>query len=130
VNVVAGVHHVKVPVSDLVRSQRWYGEVLGLTLQLEFRDEDGEVRGIAFERRNGLTLCLRQLPPLAQALSGFDPLAVLVPTRRELDALTERLDRMGVAHGPVIRATLGWLLSVPDPDGIELRFYTEETHTA
>jgi catechol 2,3-dioxygenase-like lactoylglutathione lyase family enzyme len=125
---VAGVHHVKVPVTDLARSRSWYAEVLSVAVELEFRDDDGTVRGVAFERRNGLTLCLRQDAPQAQALAGFDPYAVLVPTRRDLDDVLERLDDLGVAHTPVITASLGWLVRVADPDGIELRFYTEETH--
>lgn len=126
---VAGVHHVKVPVSDLARSREWYADVLSLAVELEFRDDDGVVRGVAFERRGGLTLCLRENPALASAIAGFDPYAVLVPSRRRLDEAAARLDRLGIEHHPVITATLGWLLRVPDPDGIELRFYTQETHS-
>jgi catechol 2,3-dioxygenase-like lactoylglutathione lyase family enzyme len=126
---VAGVHHVKVPVTDLARSRDWYAEVLSLEVQLEFRDDDGVVRGVAFERRNGLTVCLRESPALAEAMAGYDPYAVLVPTRKDLDVVVELLDRLGIQHSDILTATLGWLLRVPDPDGIELRFYTEETHS-
>ena len=42
--------------------------------------------------------------------------------------MSAHLDHLGVAHGPVITATLGWLLSAADPDGIDLRFYTAEQH--
>jgi catechol 2,3-dioxygenase-like lactoylglutathione lyase family enzyme len=125
---VSGVHHVKVPVTELARSRSWYAEVLSLAVELEFRDDDGTVRGVAFERRNGLTLCLREDLSRARALAGFDPYAVLVPTRRELDDVLDRLDDLGVAHSPVITASLGWLVRVTDPDGIQLRFYTQETH--
>ena len=125
---VAGVHHLKVPVTDLVRSRDWYADILSVAVDLEFRDDDGTVRGVAFERRGGLTLCLREDPARARALAGFDPYAVLVPTRRDLDRVLDRLDDLGVAHGPVVTASLGWLVRAVDPDGIELRFYTEERH--
>lgn len=128
---VAGVHHVKVPVTDLARSRDWYSAVLSLVVELEFRDShDGVVRGVAFERHNGLTVCLRENPGLAEAMAGYDPYAVLVPLRKDLDDVVDHLDRLGIAHSDVVAATLGWLLRVPDPDGIELRFYTEESHAA
>src|SRR3954454_8608171 len=125
---VAGVHHVKVPVTDLARSRAWYAAVLSVEVDLEFRDDEGVLRGVAFERREGFTLCLRESPEVARALAGFDPYAVLVSTRADLVEAVDHLDRLGVPHSPVIAATLGWLVRVPDPDGIELRFYTEETH--
>ena len=31
-----GIHHVKLPVSDLARSREWYERVLGLTVEREF----------------------------------------------------------------------------------------------
>jgi catechol 2,3-dioxygenase-like lactoylglutathione lyase family enzyme len=44
---VRGLHHVKVPVSDLTRSRAWYQTVLSLSPHLEFPDDHGTVRGIA-----------------------------------------------------------------------------------
>jgi catechol 2,3-dioxygenase-like lactoylglutathione lyase family enzyme len=31
-----GIHHVKLPVSDLARSREWYERVLGFTVEREF----------------------------------------------------------------------------------------------
>lgn len=56
------------------------------------------------------------------------PLAILVATRADLDEVTAHLDHLGIPHGPVTTATLGWLLSTTDPDGVDLRFYTAEHH--
>jgi catechol 2,3-dioxygenase-like lactoylglutathione lyase family enzyme len=42
-----GLHHVKVPVSDLPRSRAWYETVLPLSPHLEFPDDSGTVHGIA-----------------------------------------------------------------------------------
>ena len=49
---LAGVHHVKLPVSDLDRSQRWYASRLGYQLVQEFR-EDGVVMGVVLEHPDG-----------------------------------------------------------------------------
>ena len=105
---VRGVHHVKLPVSDLTRSRGWYESVLGVRPWLEFPDGNGVIRGVAYHPLGTLTLCLREDPPRASAFAGFDPL--------------------GIPHGPVTTATLGWLLSTTDPDGVDLRFYTAEHH--
>lgn len=125
---VLGVHHVKVPVTDLGLSRAWYETILPLTAHLEFKDEEGALRGVVYQPLGGLTLCLREDPDLARALSGFDPFAILVQSEAELRAFAERLDSAGVGHGPIVTATLGWLLSVPDPDGLSLRFYTADRH--
>jgi catechol 2,3-dioxygenase-like lactoylglutathione lyase family enzyme len=125
---VSGTHHVKVPVSDLSRSAAWYERVLGVERELEFRDDDGVVRGIVYAPLGSFALALREDPARAKALAGFDPFAALVPTRRALEEIVAHLDEVGVEHGPIVTATLGWLLAVPDPDGIQLRFYTAEQH--
>jgi catechol 2,3-dioxygenase-like lactoylglutathione lyase family enzyme len=49
---VHGLHHVKVPVSDLTRSRAWYETVLTVSPHLEFPDDNGTVHGIA--RANAL----------------------------------------------------------------------------
>lgn len=125
---VRGLHHVKVPVSDLTRSRAWYETVLPLSPHLEFPDDSGTVRGVAYHPLGNLTLCLREDRPRARALAGFNPLAVLVATRADLDDIAAHLDQLAVTRGPVLTATLGWLLSAADPDRIELRFYTAEHH--
>lgn len=125
---VHGLHHVKVPVSDLTRSRDWYETVLSLSPHLEFPDDSGAVRGVVYHPLGNLTLCLREDPPRARALAGFNPLAVLVATRADLDDIATHLDQLAVTHGPVLTATLGWMLNAVDPDRIELRFYTAEHH--
>lgn len=36
---LAGIHHVKLPVSDVVASRDWYQRTLGLELDIEFVEE-------------------------------------------------------------------------------------------
>src|SRR5689334_1237683 len=69
---VSGVHHVKLPVSDVARSRAWYERVLGFELVVEFV-EDGQVRGVALRREDcAAQVALRHDPARAQALAGFD----------------------------------------------------------
>jgi catechol 2,3-dioxygenase-like lactoylglutathione lyase family enzyme len=43
---VTGIHHIKLPVSDLARSREWFERVLAYTVDWEFPDDDGIVRGV------------------------------------------------------------------------------------
>ena len=121
--VVNGIHHVKLPVSDVAASRAWYERVLGFTLEIEFV-EDGVVRGVALGR-DGVGLALREDPERAKAMSGFDALALLVPTREQVHAWQARLDEAGEPHGGVVTGHRGGavLVGLHDPDGIEIRLY-------
>lgn len=44
---LAGIHHVKIPVTELSRSLEWYGKVFGFRVAYEFPEADGVVRGVA-----------------------------------------------------------------------------------
>ncbi|MBV8693660.1 MAG: VOC family protein [Actinobacteria bacterium] len=123
---ILGLHHVKVPVTDLARSRAWYERVFDLEPEVEFPDEDGTVRGVAYRAQEGFTLALRENPTVARAIAGYDPFAILLQGRADIEAWATRLDDLGVAHSPVIEATIGWLISFKDPDGLELRFYTAD----
>ena len=125
-----GIHHVKLPVSDLNRSRAWYESRLGYRLATEFI-EDGTVMGVALAHPNGgPDLALRLNPELAARAAGFDYFAIGVPDKATIDRLARRLDELGQAHAGVHRASLGWILpEVLDPDGHALRFYTMEHHT-
>lgn len=122
---IAGIHHVKLPVSDVTRSSAWYARVLGFEPMIEFV-ENGQLMGQAL-RQNGCQLALRRDPDRAAALSGFDPLALLVPSRDAVHAWKAELDRIGEAHGGVVTGHDGGavLVGLHDPDGIEIRLYAD-----
>ena len=128
--VLDGVHHLKLPVTDLRRSQAWYETRLGYRLTEEFH-EDGVVTGIGMEHPNGgPSLALRLDPRRARAAAGFDYFAIGVPDQERIRALADRLSGLGEDHAGVHFATFGWILPMlHDPDGHEVRFYTTEHHT-
>src|SRR3954471_18034342 len=92
VGTVSGLHHVKLPVRDLERSVEWYCRAFDFSRTWELR-EDGELCGAALRHPDsGLQLALRRDPERAAALAGLDVLCLAVGTRRDLDAVLERLD--------------------------------------
>lgn len=129
--VLAGVHHLKLPVADLRRSQHWYASRLGYRLAEEFNDAHGSLVGVGMEHPHGGPPIAFVLDPArARAAAGFDYFSIGVPDRAHMSALAQRLDGLGEAHAGVHRATLGWILPMlHDPDGHEVRFYTVEHHT-
>lgn len=42
---ISGIHHVKLPVSDVARSRAWYERVLGFDSVIEFVEHGGLVQG-------------------------------------------------------------------------------------
>jgi catechol 2,3-dioxygenase-like lactoylglutathione lyase family enzyme len=125
---VTGFHHVKLPVSDVARSRAWYERVLGLAVEIEF-EEDGVVRGVAMRlpHGDGGGIALREDPGHAAGLAGFDPVALLVPEREQVEQWRARLDELGVAHGGIVTGHHGGkvLVGLRDPDGLEIRLYAD-----
>jgi catechol 2,3-dioxygenase-like lactoylglutathione lyase family enzyme len=125
-----GVHHLKLPVSDLGRSSAWYESRLGYQVATEFT-EDGVLTGLALVHpRGGPMLALRLDPERAARAAGFDYFSIGVPAKAAIEALARRLAALGEHHAGVHFATIGWILpGTHDPDGHEVRFYTTEHHT-
>lgn len=68
---ILGVHHVKVPVVNLARSREWYERLFGVEALIEFPDEDGVVRGVAYPPLNGSVChCGRTPRLLAESLGS------------------------------------------------------------
>lgn len=123
---IVGVHHVKLPVSDLQRSRDWYERVLGLEVLVDFPDEDGVVRGLAgvLPGQPPLALALRENVDAARGAAGFDPVSFAVADHEASMAWAAHFDRLGLEHSEVAEGTMGWVLDTADPDGIIIRLYS------
>ena len=124
---ISGVHHIKIPVSDIVRSRAWYESVLGLQVGAEFTDEDGVVRGVAGALsdpagRVVLTVALRQNPEVSAGLGGFDPLSLSVPEHADLQRWVDHVVASGFDAPRVENA----VAALHDPDGHEIRLFSPE----
>ena len=120
-----GIHHLKLPVTDVERSLAWYQDRLGYEVLHEFV-ESGMRMGIAMTHPNGgPDFAIRCDPERARAAAGFDYFAIGVPGREAIEALAAMFTERGDDHAGVERTPVGWvLLGVQDPDGHAVRFYT------
>ena len=127
---ITGIHHVKFPVSDLPTSLAWYERVFGFRVEFEFPDAEGVVRGVAgtLPGLGDAGLALRENAEAARGFAGFDPVSFGIADREAAEAWVARLDALGVAHSPVIDASVGWIVSFHDPDGLEIRLYSFAAH--
>ena len=123
-----GIFGVKLPVRDLAVSRAWYERLFDLRLRAEFPDDDGVVRGVAYEIPGvpGVGLALRERPDIA-GLSGFDPVIFAVADNAAVDAWSRRLTELAIPHD-VVPGTLGMVVVFHDPDGLKIRLYSRERH--
>jgi catechol-2,3-dioxygenase len=63
----------------------------------------------------------------ARALSGFDAVALHVPSRDDVQRWSARLDDLGEPHGGLVPGHAGGavLVGLRDPDGIGIRLYAD-----
>jgi catechol 2,3-dioxygenase-like lactoylglutathione lyase family enzyme len=121
---IIGVHHVKVPVGDVIRSRDWYAEVLGFTPLLDFEEEDRLV-GVALQQPNGFTIGLHLDPERASVLCGFPTIALSVGDADDLLDWLVYLDERGIEHSPISEGHLGWFIQLEDPDGLLVQLHTK-----
>jgi catechol 2,3-dioxygenase-like lactoylglutathione lyase family enzyme len=124
--VLTGVHHVRLPVSDLARSFAFWGEVLGYEREFDFPGPH-EPRGWALKHPlGGPRLVLWRDPERAAMSAGFSWFSIGLPSPRDVVGLAEELDRRGISHGGVQDALVEVKLpSVTDPDGHLVGFYVQ-----
>lgn len=127
---LSGIHHVKIPVTDVQSAREWYERVFGFEVDIEFPDDDGVVRGVAgtVPGLGRAMVALREHPVAAAGCAGFDPVSFAVDEASDLEAWMEHLDSHGIEHSPLIEASIGWLLVFHGPDGLEIHLYTWASH--
>jgi hypothetical protein len=103
--------------------------VLGFEPEIDFI-EDGALMGVALrDSANSVHLAFRSAPERTSALTGFDPIALGVDSRSELEAWARHLDELNEPNGGIVTGHTGWVIvGLKDPDGIEVRLYTLEEH--
>ncbi|HET6295636.1 MAG TPA: VOC family protein [Kribbella sp.] len=128
---LTGVHHLKVPVSDLEASLRWWEQAFAAERQpkLDHAAPDDRVFGyILLVPGVQEPVELRLDPVAAKSVAGCDPVTFAVDTLAQLGRFETWCDQNGITHSPVLRGLVGWLLVLVTPDGLHVRIHTRESH--
>jgi len=123
-----GYHHLNLTVTDLERSAAWYCDVLGFTNVRTF-ERPGFRRVFLFHPRGQFFLGLTAHDSanrgggFSEFRVGMDHVAFVVSGAAALEAWAARLTELGVAHSGIKEATRGALITLRDPEGIQLELY-------
>jgi catechol 2,3-dioxygenase-like lactoylglutathione lyase family enzyme len=126
-----GIHHLKLPVSDLDRSVAFWEDAFAArrVAELDHVDDDGRRYACILDVPGlGTRLELRLDPSWAAATDGRDPVTLAVDDRAALVAWRRHLSDLDVPHSGEIASLRAWITVVEDPDGTRLRLYTLEQH--
>jgi glyoxylase I family protein len=124
------IAHIRLTVTDIARSRRFYESVFGWRVALEVpegaEDATREALGFLF---GGVIYHIGEslvgLRPVAadgfdEDRAGLDHLAFRVASRAELDSAAQHLDDLGITHEPVKDIGPAYILEFRDPDNIAL----------
>lgn len=123
---INGMHHIALTVRDLSRSKAWYEQVLGLTGLFEGDDDDVSYV-VLTDSSSQLMLGLRQYREgsgdrFDEFRTGLDHLAFAVSDQTQLQAWETRFSELGVDHSLIKDSPVGQMLTLRDPDNIQLEF--------
>jgi catechol 2,3-dioxygenase-like lactoylglutathione lyase family enzyme len=120
-----GIHHVRLPVTDLARSFAFFAELLGYERDFDFPGSADDPSGWALRHpEGGPNIVLWRNPKLAGATAGFPWFSIGLPSAQAISDLAAELDRRGIAHGGVQPAIVEVKQpSVHAPDGHLIGFY-------
>jgi len=126
--ITGAVHHVNFSVSDLEASARWYQELFQLTELARLEHPDGEWSKIVMRHPSGLIVGLTHHrrndgAPFEEWRCGADHVAFEVGTHAALEAWPARLAELGIPHSPIKTTPLGELITIRDPDNVQLELY-------
>jgi glyoxylase I family protein len=122
-----GVHHLTLSVTDAQRSAEWYQRLLGEATIIH-REGPGWIR-IRMQWPDGLVIGATQHDATTsgdrfdETRVGLDHLGIGCPGEADVRAWAQRMDDLGISHGPVEDVPYGWAVTARDPDGIAVEFF-------
>ncbi|MEZ0353096.1 VOC family protein [Mycobacterium sp. pR1184] len=124
------IAHVRLTVTDVERSRRFYESVFGWPVLLEVPDNADEATRNQFSFLYGGVIydlggTLLGLRPVAsdrfhEDRCGLDHIAFRLANADELDTAAAHLDELGIAHEPIKDIGPSYILEFRDPDNIAL----------
>lgn len=123
---IEGFGHIDLTVTDGERSARWWTEVLGFRLVIEVEDPGFRVWGMLHP--SGVYVGLMTHAQgvngrFDEHVVGLDHLALNVRDRSTLDEWGKHLDLLGVEHSGIKEENGGPLITLRDPDNIQLELH-------
>jgi glyoxylase I family protein len=128
-----GIHHLRLTVTDIGRSKAFYSTLFGSEPVIDHsaavdepgvREDQTRFFGGVVYSFGDQVLGLRPVAAPGDTFSstrvGLDHLGLLVDSPADLDAAAERLSADGVPHGEVTDVGAMLILSLQDPDDINL----------
>jgi glyoxylase I family protein len=129
----SGIHHLRLTVTDIGRSKAFYTTLLGREPVIDHsaavdepgvREDQSRFFGGVVYSFGDQVLGLRPVAQPGDTFSstrvGLDHVSLLVGSREDLDKAAERLSADGVPHGEVTDLGSMQVLSLQDPDDINL----------
>lgn len=125
--------HVRLTVTDIEQSRKFYDEVFGLPVAFELppdaddatKEQLGFLFGGVIYRLGNSLLGLRPVSDDAftEDRTGLDHVSFAVDSRDDLDAAAAMLDVRGTAHSGIKDIGVGYILEFRDPDNIALELF-------
>jgi len=130
----SGFHHVRLTVTDIARSKKFYDEVFGWPIAIDASDSVDEpgvtespekfYGGVVYQTPQGTLFGLRPVGDCEfdSTRTGLDHIGFAVADRAALEAAQSALRDAGVPHGDVVDLTDAGIaiLSFQDPDDINV----------
>jgi glyoxylase I family protein len=124
------IAHVRLTVTDIERSRRFYESVFGWPILIEIPDNADEATrnqlaflfgGVIYDL-GGALIALRPVATdrFHEDRAGLDHIAFRTTDKAELDAAALHLDDLGIDHEPVKDIGPSYILEFRDPDNIAL----------
>lgn len=128
------IHHLRLTVTDVERSRRFYTGLLGFEVAAESPPPDDPAAEETFKilfggcvmARGNLVMGLRPMAPSGDRFDpdrvGLDHLSFSVPSRADLEQAVKLFDESDVRHGEITALPSFGIdvLSFEDPDGVQL----------
>jgi glyoxylase I family protein len=124
---ITGAHHVAFTVRNADRSAQWYGDLLGMQVELKGDEDTVQFRVLAHPD-SGWLIGVRQYlgregGAFDEFRTGLDHFAFAVRSRAELEGREQTLREAGVAFTPIAETPIGSVIVFRDPDNIQLEFW-------
>lgn len=124
---VPSVHHLTLTVTDAQSSADWYQRLLGPATVVHRQGPDWT--RVRMEWPTGLVIGVTQHVSTStddtfdHTRVGLDHVGLGCDGEAEVRAWAERMDVLGIGHGPVEDVPYGWAVTSRDPDGIAVEFF-------